>query len=139
MFGFSYLKIGIAAAVAGALLFAFLQYSAMKKDLKTSEANVAKLEISLSVQSDTIEAQSKAIDKWEQKLKDVTETAKKLKEVREGATAESRRLNDIFRRHDMQALSLAKPDTLERLINAGTADVLRLFERETATDNDSTD
>jgi len=55
-----------------------------------------------------------------------------LQEVRLNASAESRRLNDIFAKHDMEELSRERPDTLERLINRGTRDVFRLFERESA-------
>jgi len=134
MFGLSGIKMALVGAAIGALGLAFWQYNTMKADLEQSQANVAKLEVAKLVQDDTIATQSKALAKWEQEFKDFQETAQELQEVRLNATAESRRLNDIFAKHDMEALSVAKPDTLERLINRGTRDVFRMFERETARD-----
>ncbi len=121
--------IGVAV---GAIGLAYWQYTVMKSDLETSRANVAKLEVAKLVQDDTIASQLEALAKWEVSFTKLQETAMELQEVRLNATSESRRLNDIFAKHDMEALSASKPDTLERLINRGSNNVFRMFERETA-------
>jgi len=124
----------LVGVAVGALALAYWQYTVMKSDLETSQANVAKLEVAMTVQSDTIASQVKALAKWETSFKELQETAQELQEVRLNASAESRRLNDIFAKHDMEELSRERPDTLERLINRGTRDVFRLFERKSAGD-----
>lgn len=132
MFGLGSIKLAVAASIAAVVALAYWQYTVMKSDLAESQANVARMEVSVTVQAAAIEAQSVALAKWDTRFKEFQATALKLQEVRLNASAESRRLNAIFRKHNMEALSVARPDTLERLINRGTRNILGLFERETA-------
>lgn len=132
MFGLTGIKMALIGVAVGVIGLAYWQYTVMKTDLETSRANVAKMEVAKLIQDDTIAAQLEALAKWEVSFTELQETAMELQEVRLNATSESRRLNEIFAKHDMEALSASKPDALERLVNRGTRDVFRMFERETA-------
>lgn len=116
------------AVVVGLL---YWQNQSLKKDNATLIGNNATLENIVSEQQAIVDAAVNAIKEWSGKLDTLTQSVGEMAEVGRQASSETRRLNNVFARHDMERLSLAKPGLIERRINRGTADVLGMFERET--------
>jgi len=125
----------IAAAVvaAGTVIgMLYWQNSSLKTENKNLIGNNAKMTVALNEQSQTIKAAKDAIDEWKTQMKQVEHTMSQLAQEQATASAETRRLNDVFAKHDLERLSLAKPGLIEHRINSGTADVLGMFEHATA-------
>lgn len=129
--------IGAFAAVAGVCLGVFLayrHYTGLVEDNKTLTINNVTLTRSIEDQRLTIERQAEAIEDWSEALADFQRVASELQRAADAARAETRRLNGVFARHDLEALALAKPGLVEGRINAGTDDVLRMLECATGAD-----
>lgn len=118
-------------AVAVAIGLLYWQNQSLKKDNDILIGNNATLESVASKQKATIEEAVSAIKEWGGKLDTLVQSVGEMTEISRQASSETRRLNNVFARHDMERLSLAKPGLIERRINRGTADVLGMFERET--------
>lgn len=122
----------IYALVAGAVVlsifyFGFRHYSDMVDDIAMLNADKAKLEVSVKLQKQTIQVKDEAIDKWEAAQKELIATIEAMAEVSAAATAETRKINDLFADHNLSELSKRKPGLIEKRINRGSARSDRLL------------
>lgn len=124
------IKMALLAAVAVAVAGAYWHYTVVKGERDLALQQVGALTVANSVQRTTIKDQEKAIGNWAKAQAQMQKTLDSLATAQVEANSTARRLNDVLSKHDLHALSLAKPGLIERRISSGTADILRLFEVE---------
>ena len=128
-------SIGIKLAILGVVALAiggfYLHYLSVKSDRDAALAQVGALQVASKVQKKTIKNQEKAIENWAKAQKQMQQTLNELARNQVAATKTIRRLNDVLAKHDLHALSLAKPGLIERRINRGTSGINRMFEQAT--------
>lgn len=132
MLGGAGVKLAILAALAVAVGGAYWHYTVVKGERDAAMAQVGALEVVTTVQRATIHDQEAAIDDWVIAQKRMQATLDAMAQAQVKANEEARRLNDVLSKHDLHALSLAKPGLVERRINSGTARILGMFESESA-------
>ncbi len=132
MLGGTGVKLAILAALAVAVGGAYWHYTVVKGERDAAMAQVGALEVVTTVQRATIHDQEAAIDDWVIAQKRMQATLDAMAQAQVKANEEARRLNDVLSKHDLHALSLAKPGLVERRINSGTARILGMFESESA-------
>lgn len=130
MLGLSGIKMALLAAVAVAVAGAYWHYTVVKGERDLALQQVGALTVANTVQRSTIMDQETAIDDWADAQERMQDTLDALFTAQTEANSTARRLNDVLSKHDLHALSLAKPGLIERRINVGTADIFRLFESE---------
>jgi hypothetical protein len=118
--------LAVCVAVAGVL---YMQNRVLQKDLLVAQENAGKLELAVQEQKLTIKAAQENAGEWRGALARLSNTIEEMSSVQRKSTEEARRLANIFSRHDLGALSLARPGLIERRINAGSAAALRVLER----------
>lgn len=120
---------GIAAlAVVTIIGLGYRHYTGLIDSVATLTANNAQLETAVGQQKQTIAAQQDAIGEWQQSQDELLSRVDELQAVAEEAAKETRRLNDIFARHDLTELARRKPGLIERRINSGTRAAGRMLE-----------
>jgi hypothetical protein len=124
------IKMALMAAVAVAIAGAYWHYTVVKGERDAAIAQVGALQVVNQVHITTIKDQEAAIGQWAEAQARMQATLDELATAQVKANDTARRLNDVLSKHDLHALSLAKPGLVERRINSGTADVLRMFEFE---------
>jgi hypothetical protein len=102
----------------------YLYYQNTQSRLATLHENQAKLELSVKMQSYTIERQKEFLEMQQ-------EYSKQLQRGLAEAEANRGRLEEIFRKHDLDALSRAKPGLIEKRVNDATRRVFRDLETQT--------
>jgi hypothetical protein len=123
-------------AVAGGLFY--WHYTVVVGERNAALTQVGALKISNSVQQQTISTFESALKDWKKREEAFKLTLDKMIIEQTKANEQTRRLNDVFAKHDLERLSIAKPVLVENRINSGTADVFRMFERSTGRDADDT-
>lgn len=142
MFGLSGLSTklliaGIAATAIGTIIFlGYQHYTGLIEDNATLRTNNATLETAIGLQENTIAAQTEALVTWQDAQAEMLRNAERMQEVATMATAQMRLFNDLFAKHNLEELALAKPALLERRLNSGTADMLRMLECASGADGD---
>lgn len=120
---------GLAAlAIVTIIGLGYKHYVGLNETITTLSANNAKLDVAVGMQRGTIAAQKSSISDWKKAQEDLLLRIDELQEVSKAATAETRRLNDIFSKHNLTALARRKPGLIERRINIGTGAALRMLE-----------
>lgn len=119
---------GVVVAVLGGF---YWHYTTVKADRDAALARVGALVLANKVQKGTIKNQERAIGNWVKAQKQMQQTLNELAQNQVKATETARRLNDVLAKHDLHALSLAKPGLIERSINRGTSSINRMFEQAT--------
>ena len=107
----------IVVVIAGGLWYVMN----IKADLATSEANNQKLQDAVQLQKDLIESMQKDIAQ-------IQETNKQLAEQNEKQKQDVATLSSKFSKRDFGALAAEKPAVVEKLVNRGTANVMRCLE-----------
>jgi chromosome segregation ATPase len=107
----------IVVVIAGGLWYVMN----IKADLATSEANNQKLQDAVNVQKDLIESMQRDITQ-------IQETNKQLAEQNEKQKQDVATLSSKFSKRDFGALAAEKPAVVEKLVNRGTANVMRCLE-----------
>ena len=107
----------IVVVIAGGLWYVMN----IKADLATSEANNQKLQDAVNVQKDLIESMQRDITQ-------IQETNKQLAEQNEKQKQDVATLSSKFSKRDFGALAAEKPTVVEKLVNRGTANVMRCLE-----------
>lgn len=120
-------KLAILAALAAAAGVFYWHYTGIIKERNAAIAQAGALQLANEVQQGTIQDQGKAITNWAESQAQMQATLDALATAQVEANSTARKLNDVLGRHDLTALSLAKPGLIERRINSGTADILRMF------------
>ncbi len=124
-------KMALMAALAVAVGAAYWHYTVVKGERDLALQHVGALTVATTVQRTTIKNQEKAIGNWAKAQARMQVTLDALATAQVEANSTARRLNDVLSKHDLHALSLAKPGLIERRINSGTANIFRMFESET--------
>jgi cell division protein FtsB len=109
--------LAIVVVIAGGLWYVMN----IKADLATSEANNQKLQDAVNVQKDLIESMQRDIVQ-------IQETNKQLAEQNEKQKQDVATLSSKFSKRDFGALAAEKPAVVEKLVNRGTANVMRCLE-----------
>ena len=109
--------LAIVVVIAGGLWYVMN----IKADLATSEANNQKLQDAVNVQKDLIESMQRDITQ-------IQETNKQLAEQNEKQKQDVATLSSKFSKRDFGALAAEKPAVVEKLVNRGTANVMRCLE-----------
>lgn len=140
MFGFlSAGSVGLKLAIIGialtALVAAYWHYTVVKGERDTALQEVGALRAAKAVQDTTIKVQKEALDNWKAEAAQFQDTLNQMVKAQTEANETARKLNDVLSRHDLHALSLARPGLIERRINSGSADVLGLFYSVTSDSN----
>ena len=123
----SALKIGAVVAVIAAVGGAYWHYTNVKNQRDLAIAQVSALNLQVETQNQTIDSLEIAVEDWSRSAERFQATLDALANAQVEATAEARRLNDVLGKHDLERLADAKPVLIERRINSGTADILRLL------------
>jgi len=93
----------------------------LKADLAISEANNQKLQDAVQTQNELLESMKKDIEQ-------IQETNKQLAEQNEKQKQDVATLSSKFSKRDFGALAAEKPAVVEKLVNRGTANVMRCLE-----------
>lgn len=125
-----------ATAVITLVGLLYWQNKSLTSDLATSQANVATAQLALQEQGKAVVAATENAEQWRKAMAGMQKRMEELANVQRKATAETRRLNNIFARHDLTALAVAKPGLIERRVNSGADSVRRVLQRVTAGNND---
>lgn len=138
MFGFSYLKFGIAAAIILAFAGMYGYIHILKGERDTAIQQVGALTTAKAVQDATISAQKEAVNQWKEQAASFQKSLQDMADVQAKSNETARKLNDVLSRHDLHALSLGKPGLIERRINSGTIDIFRMLnDASSGSDNSS--
>jgi len=93
----------------------------LRADLAISESNNQKLQ-------DATKAQGELIEQMQKDIGQIQETNKQLAEQNEKQKQDVATLSSKFSKRDFGALASEKPAVVEKLINRGTANVMRCLE-----------
>ena len=102
----------------------YLYYTNTQNRLAILHENQARLELSVKMQSYTIERQKEFLEMQQ-------EYSKQLQRGLTEAEANRGKLEEIFRKHDLDALSRARPGLIEKRANDATRRVFRELETQT--------
>ena len=98
-------------------------YESSQKEIKQLVANNATLEANVATLEGSIKTQNETIVRLETTRATDQTRMLELSSQSQEARNEVNRLRNIFSRHNLNRLSLAKPGLIERIINRGTAKV----------------
>lgn len=119
------------AAVVGGF---WLHYNNLVEENAALQEDRAKAVQALEASQQAVNAMRGQLAEWRIEQDEFNSTLQKMAENQREASKERRRLISIFEKHDLDKLSHAKPVLIERRINRGTDDVIRMLESETALD-----
>lgn len=132
------IKLAILAVILSAVAGVYIYIQVLRSDLAEAQQAVGALQTAHAVQTETIDALEAQNHSWKLSFEAFQVTLSTMAENQKTANEHSRKLNDVLSRHDLTALSLAKPGLIERRINSGTAGILSLFESESDRSKDRT-
>ena len=132
MIGIGY-KIGALAVVLSIIYLGYRHYDGLLDDITTLEKNAVKLELAIELEKATVRHKDEAILEWQIAAEEFALKVEEANVARERAVEESRRLHEIFGKHDFTRLARAKPGRIESRINAGTRRVFAILTCETTT------
>lgn len=121
--------LGVCASAAGAVLWH--HYSSLVDEKASLSAKAEGLGRDLATATARADSFRESIDKWQEASRLQANAIEALTAVQLKAGENQKRLEDVLSKHDLTALARAKPQMVERRINAGTADTLRMLERAT--------
>jgi len=118
--------LGVALLIVSGAFYFYFNWSQeemgqLREDVATERANVARLKGAIEVQKATITL-------LEESRKSDQQAVLQLSAENQSYQEEVDRIRKKFARHDIDRLSLAKPGLMEKIINKGTAKVLKEFE-----------
>ena len=136
MLSLKYWKLAIGGLVIGIIVTSLglhiVDDRLRKEEIVTLKANAVTLEAAVESQKSLINDQNDALMDWSLAFDEVQETMQDMADAQTEANEQSRRLNDVLGKHDLEALSLAKPGLIERTINRASRDVFRVLNDETS-------
>ncbi len=128
MLGLKLAFAGIAAIAAVTIItLGYNHYTGLIESVNVLTKNNTELTNAVDEQDRTIAAQDEAIDEWKISQDNLIKRMDDIQIVAHDAAQETRRLNDIFSRHDLTDLARKRPGLIENRINAGTADAIRML------------
>lgn len=115
-------------------------YNSITRNLELERAKNATLQETVTVQTDTIKQAVTTVGNWQKSQQDLTTAISQLNDSNTKAQLYTRRLSELYAKHDLEELSLKKPTDIEIRINRATADSLRLLKCVSGSeDSDCTD
>ena len=118
----------VLVAVSTTIFLGYHHYTSLIDDVRVLSVNNAELKTAVDLQKDTIEQQGAALGEWSAAQTLLVVRVEELQQVAEDAAQETRRLNDVFSRHDLTDLAQRRPGLIERRINTGTDSALGMLE-----------
>jgi len=102
--------------------------------INMQKAQIAQLQVELQTAVNNQEVLESAIANQNNQLQEQLESQRlnqakiaELSEANDEARQESAALRNTFARHDMNSLAIARPESIQRIINAGTVRVNKQF------------
>lgn len=125
-------KIAMFGMLAVGAIALYLYINHLQSENDTLAANNTTLKLAVTTQKDTIKALVGAVDEWRDSQKQYQKTMESLVGFTETASTEFKRLNGLFSKHDLEKLAIGKPGLIQRRVNSGTNDNIRLLKDITA-------
>lgn len=133
-------KMSIKAIIVGLAVLAILaivglfywHYTGLLGDLSDLRAERDRLKTAVELQDRTIAAQRSAIDEWQAHSDRLVSRMDELARVSRAARAETRRLNELFSKHDIGELAEGRPGMVEDRVNSGSDRARCLLEHASA-------
>ncbi len=123
-------KLALLAVLATAIGAAYWHYTVVKGERDAALMQIGSLQVVTEDQRTTIRDQETAIGNWATAQARMQKTLDDLAAAQIKANTTARKLNGILAKHDLHALSLAKPGLIEQRINKGTVSILEMFKAE---------
>jgi len=127
-------KLVVAGLILAAILIVTLSvkmalkyHEGVVEENATLREQISTTQLAIEVEQTRNTAQAGAIQKWKEAHAQVQLKLAEQKQVQLEARAETEKLNETFREHDLTRLAAAKPALIERAINRGTARIHRLL------------
>lgn len=98
------------------------------RDRDALMAEKGRVEVALETQKVATDTAMKAVEAWKASSETFQETLKTMGEAQAEATKETRRLNELFSKHDTGRLARGRPKMVEDRVNAGADRMRRLLE-----------
>lgn len=98
------------------------------KTINTLSKDNATLQAAVRTQGETIDGLVGVAGEWQAATIEAQRTAEQARELAWEARQETRRLDGIFSRHNLEELAAARPGLIEDRINRGTSDAFRMWE-----------
>lgn len=128
------IAVGVAVAV---VYFGYKFVDGLVQDKANLQATVVQKDAIISGQKATIKDLIAQNAKFAENEKHIIESVQILAEVQKESTSETRRLNNIFAKHDFDRLLFNRPGMVETRVNNGTDDAFGLLEQSSAAGRDS--
>lgn len=126
-------KLVIGVAIAAVVGMQHLQIRSLESELKVSTKNAATLEHAVKTQTDTITQMNNSMTAM---LVSNAQLHIGINNIREEAAKRKTNINNA--RGRLHELSLKKPESVRRIINDGTVDIMREFEQATGSKDSTT-
>ena len=128
-----------AAFLVPILAFMWLQNKSLTAANEAYISKVQQQDLAIKAKDKVNESILDAIDEWEFAQHKLLKTIEELKKVSLESKHETRKLTDVFSKHNLGKLAARKPTLIEKRINRGTADALRMLECATGATHRSCD
>lgn len=125
-----------AAALLATIALAYRHHASVVTEARVQAERAAGLEVRLGVADEARAVLQESLEAHRQAAARLQGDLELAREDERRARAETRRLNELYAKHDLTALALARPGLIERRVNAGTARVGRLLECASGLDSD---
>lgn len=109
----------IGLVLLGMLGSAYWQHTRTVAENRDLKARNATLVSAIDTQSVTIDAQRQAITGWEEHSLELSRQMETLQRTGEEARVETRRLNELFRSHNLEGLAARRPSLIEDRVQRG--------------------
>lgn len=119
-------------AIVSVVGVAYWHYTGLLDTIEELKVSNTQLELSVELQGTHITQQKEALDSWAKSQEDLKKKYQELAKQALEASKETRRLHDIFSKHDLGKLASKKPGLIQKRVNSGTLKLFRMFECETS-------
>lgn len=119
--------VGVFLLVLLGIKMALSYHERVVEENATLREQISTTQLGMEVEQARGRAQAGAIQQWKDAHNELQQKLAEQKVVQKHARAETEKLNETFRDHDLTRLAAAKPGLIERRINAGTARIQRLL------------
>lgn len=106
----------------------YLHYTSLLEDVERLKMTNQQLVIANESKDVTINKYAESIQEWKKAQDKYIAEVQQLKEVSVRSQNEVRRLHETFAKHDLSKLASKAPERIEKRINAGTANIFRMLE-----------
>lgn len=131
--------IGAVVVLLGIIGGAYWHYTGLLDEVSELKTQTATLELEKEIQAGQITQQRDGLLAFKKNEERIQKQINELAEQATAARKETRRLNALFSKHDFGRLAAAKPGLIQKRVNAGTSNVLRLLGCESGRASDCRD